>query len=42
MKGSSPTNAQRRYWDALASNVGCIACAKNANVTGLAPRKDEQ
>ena len=32
MKGSNPTKAQRKYWDALASNVGCIACAQERYV----------
>ena len=32
MKGSNPTKVQRKYWDALASNVGCIACAKERYV----------
>ena len=32
MKGSSPTKAQRRYWSALASSVGCIACAQERHI----------
>lgn len=28
MKGSTPTKPQKEYWDALANDVGCIACAQ--------------
>ncbi len=34
MKGTTPTKAERQFWDRLAS-IGCIACRKDGIFNGL-------
>lgn len=32
MKGTTPTAADKRYWNQLCEIVGCIACRKDGNM----------